>query len=659
MRIALLFFSAGIIGFQFLSTLPSQGMLMSVLVLAGAAAAGQWIPAWRASVAASTPRRLARCSTAACASLIGVAWAGWYAHAALDSRLDPAAGPYTVEWIGEVVSIPQRDPRRVRFEFKPRQIINAPSEMNVPHRVQLTWYGHYGDVEAGDVWRWSVRLRGPQPHRGAFDEQRWHLVRGLDASGTVHGEGAERLSRRVNLARIRARIAQRVLEAAPDTRTGAVLVALVVGDQQFLPDSSWRVLNGTGTGHLLSISGMHVGFVAGIGLVGIGWLWRRSARLCRFAPASLAGTLGGFALAMAYAALAGFALPTQRAVLMLCVGCAVIVLRRFIHPWQGLVLAMALVLLWDPTAPLTGGFWLSFGAVAAILAAMRGHARWSAWYSALRLQWLLSLVLLPVLVAWFAELPVSSPLANLVAIPVVTILVVPSALLGALLLWLWAPAGTALLAVAAALVDWLLDGLAWLHGISEVPGVFGASPVWATLCAILGALLLLAPAGLPGRQWAVPLLAVLAVASWQRPEPGQLWLSAERDGIYWRTHSRTGTLTGIEAILADGVAIEPVAESGATLIRTGATRLLVAPAYALSNIPEGVAPVDAVLIVGGTAPAAQLASLSHTQTLVLQRDAFSAGDIPHFSSGERLIAMPQGIDWVRPQRRDRYYHSRE
>src|SRR5690625_2523612 len=104
MRIALLFFSAGIIGFQFLPTLPSYGMLISVLVLAGAVAAGQWVPAWRASVsesAASIPPWLARCLTAACASLLGVAWAGWHAHAALDSRLDPAAGAYTVEWIGE------------------------------------------------------------------------------------------------------------------------------------------------------------------------------------------------------------------------------------------------------------------------------------------------------------------------------------------------------------------------------------------------------------------------------------------------------------------------------------------------------------------------------------------------------------------------------
>jgi competence protein ComEC len=144
-------------------------------------------------------------------------------------------------------------------------------------------------------------------------------------------------------------------------------VALTIGDQKAIQGDLWTTFNRTGTTHLMSISGLHVTMVAAI----FGWLvnfgWRRVPRLALRLPAQKAGLLAACVAALFYALIAGFAVPAQRTLYMLLVAALAMLSGRIVAPSRTLLLALLVVLLFDPWAVLAAGFWLSFGAVGALL----------------------------------------------------------------------------------------------------------------------------------------------------------------------------------------------------------------------------------------------------------------------------------------------------
>src|SRR5690606_5013474 len=240
---------------------------------------------------------------------------------------------------------------------------------------------------------------------------------------------------------------------------------------------------------------------------------------CRLWPARLPAVATGMLAGIAYALLAGFTLPTQRALVMLLVPALALLARRRIRPWHGFGVALAAVLLWDPFAPLSAGFWLSFGAVAVLLAAGTDRAPAGWLRTALWTQLVVSVGLLPVSVPWLQTVPWTSPLANLIAIPVVGLVVVPLTLLGTAVLLL-APNVTLPLELAAELMAWVLAVLDWLTALLPAPGA-AAAPVWALVVAVVGTVLVVLPRGLPGRWLALPLLVPLLLASPALDRPGE------------------------------------------------------------------------------------------------------------------------------------------
>lgn len=513
MRTGMFALALGLLALGFLPALPSVGWL--------------WLMLLGGIVCACTRLWPLGCF------LLGLCWACWSAQQALDDRLAPVLDGRTVWLEGKVVGLPNRTAQGVRFELEQPRSRRA----RLPERIQVSWFEGPA-VQAGERWRLAVTLQRPaglsNPH--GPDRQAQLLARGIGATGTVKaGEVVDAAA-----PGLRHALRERLLAVDAHGRE-AVLVALALGDGSGLARQDWQVLQATGTVHLLVISGQHIGLVAGlvyalvVGLVRCGlwprrWPWLPWA--CGLAMSA----------ALAYGWLAGAGVPVQRACLMLAV---VLVWRlRFRHlgaffPW---LLALVLVLLVEPLAALLPGFWLSFAAVAVLIycfsARLGGWRPWQAWT---RAQWVIAIGLLPVLLATGLPVSLSAPLANLLAVPWISLAVLPLALLGTALLPL-AGIGEALLWLAGGSLDLLLRGLTLLaqwQPAWEPP----ALPLWAWALVCLGALVLLLPRGVPLRGLGGVMLLALWVPRDEVP-PGhvEVWQLDVGQGLAVLLRTRNHTL---------------------------------------------------------------------------------------------------------------------
>jgi competence protein ComEC len=442
-----------------------------------------------------------------CAAL-GFAWAAWQADLRLADRLPDSWQGVDLAVVGVVSDLPQSNARGERFVLEVEQVVT-------PHaprlrRIQLTRYWPRGvvfdpsapgtTVHAGERWQFTVRLKRPygthNPH--GFDLEAWMLERGIAASGYVREQPMpQRLAARAAtpiawIAAARAGIRDRIMASLGDAPYAGVIAALVIGDQRSIPHDQWRVFTRTGVNHLLSISGLHVTMIAALAGWAVAFGWRRWPRAAERLPAKQAGLLAAVVAACVYAMLAGFQVPAQRTLFMLGVLALAFWGRRPPRPFSALTWALFIVLLIDPWAVLSAGFWLSFGAMAAILWVTFGRVappeKLRGWVT---VQGAVTLALAPVLLLLFQQVSLISPLANAVAIPVVSWLVTPLALLGVIVPPLWH--------AAAWMMAWLGQGLAWA---STLPWAVVARPApegGAILLAVVGTVWLLLPRGFPLR----------------------------------------------------------------------------------------------------------------------------------------------------------------
>ena len=495
------------------------------------------------------PRVQAVAACVLAAALAALAFATTSGRALLRQAeaLPPALEDADLVLVGRVASLPRIGLVGARFVFEVESATLASAPVQVPSRVWLGWWrgvdddallgGPAADLRAGQRWALPVRLRQPHgalnPH--GFDLELWLWEQGLRASGSVRsrpGAWAERLDDGAGhhrVERLRQDLRDAVFLRVADPAAAGVLAALAVGDQAAIERGDWDVFRATGVAHLMSISGLHVTMFAWLAAAVIGRLWRLSPRLLLWRPAPLAARWGGLALAAAYALLAGWGVPAQRTVAMIAV---VVLLRSLGWRWPSvavlLAAALAVVLL-DPWALLQPGFWLSFVAVALLFGAepvaatMARPQGWrqqglAALRGGLRTQAVATIGLAPLTLLFFQQVSLVGFVANLVAIPLVTLLVTPLALAGVLLPLLWQPAA------------WLVQGLgALLHLLAGWPGAVwfaAAAPAWAVASGLLGGALAVLPLPWRLRALALPLLLPLLAPPVARPAPGQFELIA-------------------------------------------------------------------------------------------------------------------------------------
>jgi competence protein ComEC len=523
MRSAIVAFAAGVWALQAQRVLPSWTML-AVAALAAALAAC-------AATRISMPRAARAAIVAAACAVIGFAWAAAMAQLRTADRLDPALEGRDVVITGVIAELPQPADRGVRFDF---DVESAPS--GVPGRVQLSWYNglapeefqEVAPVRAGERWRFTVRLRRPRgnanPH--GFDYEAWLLERGTGATGYVAPRGDhERLSALVHrpsywIERLRERARERFWDALAGERFGGILIALAVGDQRAIQPEQWRVFARTGVSHLMSISGLHVTMVAGMFAWLVFQLWRRVERLALALPAQKAAAAAGFLGALAYCLVSGFAVPAQRTLYMIGVAALALWLGRSSSASRVLALALGVVLVLDPWAVLAPGFWLSFGAVAVIFyvaCARVARPGWLAGWGAV--QWAVTVGLVPATLVLFRQISLVSPLANALAIPLVSLVITPLALAGAVVPFDFP------LHIANALLEWLMRVLEWLAALDGAVWRQHAPVAWTVALAVIGVAWLLLPRGVPARWLGVPLALPLFTVTPPGPAPGELWLT--------------------------------------------------------------------------------------------------------------------------------------
>lgn len=482
MRLALIALIIGLLAIGFLPSLPS----VSCCILIGAI--GVALLAWR-----TYPLGFL---------LIGVAWSCYSAIAVMDDRLDSSLDGQTIRLEGEVTGLSEQSQQIVRFHLK-----NAKAkDLKLPVTIRLSWYQGQ-PVITGERWQLLVRLKYPRgtvnPY--TFDYEAWLTAKHIGATGTV--KEAKKLAPAKGIATWRYQLRTAIL-AQEAMGQGGGLVALVLGDGSAINKSQWRVLQETGTVHLMVISGQHITLLAAFGyfciagLVRIGW-W--PARL-PWLPIACALSMS---LAVIYGLLAGFEVPVQRACIML----ALVLIWRLRFSYLGIITpfltALAAVLIYDPLASLQAGFWLSFVSVAILLLTFSGrlsNGRW--WLNALKVEWVITLGLAPILMMLLLPISLTAPIANLIAVPIVSFIIVPLALLGTLLIAI-PYLGSFLLWLAGASLNYLFMLLTCIAQV--IPAwVAPMAPGWALLLAFLGIILLLLPRGIPfkvfGLVFCMPLL---------------------------------------------------------------------------------------------------------------------------------------------------------
>ncbi len=481
------------------------------------------------------------------------AWTGLVADRVLQLRLDSASSGGDFVVVGRVAEFPRHGRIRSSFEFV---VSEAPAE--VPPRLRLSWYRPPRLVTPGEALQLTVRLRSPRglANPGGSDFEGWLYRARIGATGYVRDEHLlEAVPRRLRVLELRHRLAERVTWKLGEGRGAAIVVALGLGTRHLLNAEDREVLARTGTSHLMAISGLHIGLVAGLALLGCRRLWAWLPGPCRRVPPVVAGAWLALVLAGVYAALAGFSIPTRRALLMLAIVLAALCLRRPLRPGRGLALAMVVVLAVDPLATLDISFWLSFIAVAVIALSLHGRLGapthdtasgqpWLRWRRAIGmfvlLQGMIVVGMAPATGVFFGQVPLVSPLANALLVPLFSLLIVPGTLLGILLIPLAPSLGLRWLECLSRLLDALWPSLSVLAELPWSVYPLPALPwVW-WLVLSLAAALALAPRGLPGRWLVLPLLA--ATLAWRPELPAhgdfQLWMLDVGQGLALlvRTH---------------------------------------------------------------------------------------------------------------------------
>jgi competence protein ComEC len=316
---------------------------------------------------------------------------------------------------------------------------------------------------------------------------------------------------------LRELIQQRISLALAGKPYSGVIQALVMGDDSQIAANDWQLFLRTGTSHLMSISGLHITMLSGLVFALAGFLWRRIPALVMRLPARKAATLAGMLAAVVYALIAGFSVPTLRTLYMLMVFALALWTGRQLVISQVLALALFMVVLLDPWSVISAGFWLSFGAVAMLsfaLGARIGHAHW--FKASLQTQWAVTIGMVPLLLIMFNQVSIVSPFANAIAIPLISFIVTPLALLGSFL------SLDFVLKLAYHALDVCMKLLNWFNQLPDIVWQQHASPQWTLLPATVGVLWLLLPRGVPLR-WlgCLGFLPMLLIAP-QRPNTGDM-----------------------------------------------------------------------------------------------------------------------------------------
>ncbi len=413
-------------------------------------------------------------------------------------------------WVtGRVTGIPKHYEHSRRFDFLVDQVNDETGkDLNrLLKKIRINWYQLEHPVVPGEYWRFKVRLKKPHgfANPGGFNYETWLFRQGIGATGYVRSAQTSEPIKNAYpqighyLDRWRYFIIKRLNEKLATEPHRDLFLALTLGEKSEITPAQWQLFSASGTNHLFVISGLHIGFIAGL-VYAVG-LWLGRLTMIRAPVWTVQQTAACIAISAAtfYALLAGFSLPTQRALIMIVALLSGQLVKREVEIWRAYCFALLLVLLNDPLAAETRGFWLSFLAVAALIYAYQGRTRIdSIGWRWIRPQWIVFIALIPVLLVSFQQFSLVSPVANTLAVPIVGFILVPLSLLAALLFNIVPSLAGTLFSIFGFILEYLLVILKILTNHPHATRILNPGSLPITL-AVLGILILLSPRGLPAR----------------------------------------------------------------------------------------------------------------------------------------------------------------
>jgi len=468
--------------------------------------------------------------------IIGACWVFWQTFFAVFIAEDwlnkPVLIQGTVSHLNIEVSSPERVRLRFRFKVDSIQALNADKRHQNPahlpseglsseptilplldpllrHQqwtlakptVQLSWYLNQAQYQqlihqpkSGQRWQWVVKLKANHSamNVGALDYETWLFQNRMDVRGYVrdkpeHQDRIQLLETADGLD-LRHWLAQRLNTVFESSSLKGLYQALTYGEKTQITDAQWQVLQNTGTIHLMAISGLHMAIVGALGywlFKGIWWLG-----LYRFQTLTMpmVGAIGAWLFASLYLVLSGYAIPTQRAYLMVMAVLLFLFLKRTFQPWPALALAALLVVLWDSRAVLSLGFWLSFLAVGLIFAMLQQPVvkRSSKWAKLVWIQLILTLGLAPYLIWAFHTLPSYSFISNLFAVPFVSLVGLPLLFFVSLLTMISVELAQSVMPVVNSVWQWFWMALAWVAQLNFASLTLGSLGGWSLIAIYIG-----------------------------------------------------------------------------------------------------------------------------------------------------------------------------
>ncbi len=525
-------FAAGLLAMETAAVLPSWSMLISIASLGLLL----WLIAWpfwtHHRLRGSLVSRFLTVFFFILAFFItGLVWGKWQGENALTYSFQSQWLKQDILLTGRIISSIEKDEKGLSFRLQVDKSHWQNHDIPLRGAMQLRFYDSKyqkaPDVQVGQQLQVLARLKPPYSplNPGGMDWEGYYWREGIVATGYIR-EWRQLGAVSPSWLTLRHALAAAMRDSIGESGGSAVVQAVSVGLRSAFDQDLWQTFAATGTSHLLAISGLHISLVAGLLFalfLAFGRLW---PSLGLWLPLSLIALLPAFMAAVFYSALAGFALPTQRALLILLAIFLLRFWRRPLQPWRSLALALLIILFLQPKSVLSPSLWLSFAAVAAIVYFFMGRREALAWWQQLLLlQLWLSIFMIPWTLLFFNQASLISPLANLIAIPWVSFSIVPLALLGVALwpfsetlaAWLWQ--------LSAYLADFLLLFLDFLANLPWAALPLGARP-WPLLwLGVVLTLWLFAPRAWPGKLPA--LFSLLLIVSWPAPRPaaGEVWLT--------------------------------------------------------------------------------------------------------------------------------------
>lgn len=437
---------------------------------------------------------------------------------------------------GRVVSIPEYQDHLLSFSVK------------APYKLKLDWYLYPSPIKAeskknataipqknslpeinpGEKWQFTVKLKRPHSlmNPGSFDYLSWALEEDIQASGYIISAKKIAASSWHNLDdQLRNYLKNKINFILGGHDLANFIAALTIGVRENITAEQWQILQNTGTNHLIAIAGLHIGFISGLVFFLTSFLWRRLPRLPLLIATPRISASFSLLAAWMYATLAGFSIPTIRAVIMISIFMGYIIIRKIVLPWSAWCLALFVTLAFNPLSVLSAGFWLSFSAVALIIFVASGKVGSSnRWWRLGKIQIALAMGLLPITLLFFHNGSLIAPVANTIAIPIIGFLTVPLSVFGVL---------TSIFSVTLAkpilLAALLSMQLTWkiLTYLAHQPGFSYPISIqfWQAISMLFSVILLLLPKGLPCKSLAIIFMLPLILLKSPDPKYAQVYLT--------------------------------------------------------------------------------------------------------------------------------------